>query len=403
MAISMQAGPEELFRSMGTNVYRDAYRRGMSLSAYLETIHPQEQYRDGIDAFTRLMQAANIRTRAIPEMGVWADEFQKFNETEQHRALFPEFLARRWREVQYGKPALTRALYMGDDQVAGSFDNPYIDAQPRFDAQIAPAIPISELVAVTTPITGAAYRVTYINTGAAAGRRLVRIGESTEIPTVKLTISDKTVELYKFGRALESSYEALRTTRIDKISLHIQLMAAQAETDKLAAIMDVLVNGDGSAGSAATNFNLTTLDSGTTANNMTLRAWLAFKMKFANPYMLSTALAQEAQALDLLMLNTGSGNVPLVTIAAQSGFGGFRQINTGLRDGVGMGWTAEAPSGKIVGFDRRFAIERVTQIGADISEVERYIKSQVEVITFTEIEGFSKIDNSSVKTLNTAA
>lgn len=403
MAISVHSGPEEMFRSFGVNVYRDAYRKGMSLSAYLESVHPQEQYRDGIDAFTRLMQVANIRTRAIPEMGVWADEFQKFNETEQHRALFPEFLARRWREVQYGRPALTRALYQGDDQVAGSFDNPYIDSQPRFDQQIAPAIPIGELVAVTTPISGFTYRMTYINTGAASGRRLVRVGESAEIPTVKLAISDKTVNLYKFGRALESSYEALRTTRIDKISLHIQLMAAQSETDKLAAVMDVLVNGDGSDGSAATNYNLTTLDSTTTANNMTLRAWLAFKMKFANPYLITTALSPEAQALDLMMLNTGSGNVPLVTIAAQAGFGSFRQINTGLRDGVGLGWTSEAPTGKIVGFDRRFAIERVTQIGADISEVERYIKQQVEVITFTEIEGYAKIDNNSVKTLNTAA
>lgn len=403
MAIQMTAGPEELFRSMGTNVYRDAYRRGMSLSAYLETIHPQEQYRDGIDAFSRLMQVANIRTRAVPELGLWADEFGKFNESEQHRALFPEFLARRWREVQYGRPALTRALYQGDDQPAGSFDNPYIDAQPRFDQQIAPAIPISELVAVTTPISGFTYRMTYINTGAASGRRLVRVGESAEIPSVKLAISDKTVELYKFGRALESSYEALRTTRIDKISLHIQLMAAQAETDKLAAIMDVLVNGDGSNGSAATNHDLTSLDSNATAGTLTLRGWLAFKMKFANPYLITTALSQEGPALDLLMLNTGSGNVPLVTIAAQSGFGSFRQINTGLRDGVGLGWTGEAPASKIVGFDKRFAIERVTQIGADISEVERYIKSQVEVITFTEIEGYAKIDNNSVKTLNIAA
>lgn len=403
MAIQMTAGPEELFRSMGTNVYRDAYRRGMSLSAYLEEIHPQEQYRDGIDAFSRLMQVANIRTRAIPELGLWADEFGKFNESEQHRALFPEFLARRWREVQYGRPALTRAIYQGDDQPVGSFDNPYIDAQPRFDQQIAPAIPISELVAVTTPISGFTYRMTYINTGAASGRRLVRVGESAEIPSVKLAISDKTVELYKFGRALESSYEALRTTRIDKISLHIQLMAAQAETDKLAAIMDVLVNGDGSNGSAATNHDLTSLDSNATAGTLTLRGWLAFKMKFANPYLITTALSQEGPALDLLMLNTGSGNVPLVTIAAQSGFGSFRQINTGLRDGVGLGWTGEAPASKIVGFDKRFAIERVTQIGADISEVERYIKSQVEVITFTEIEGYAKIDNNSVKTLNVAA
>lgn len=399
----MHAGPDDTFRHLGVNTYREAYKRGMSLSVYLEAQDPSEGYKDGLDAFSRLVKAAGIKTRSYPALGVWADQFEVFNESEQHRALWPEFLSRRWREAAYGMPVSTRAAYLSDDAPINTFENPYIDAGVlRYSRQIGAAIPLSEVVAITTPVSGDSYRMTYLDFQE-SDLRLVRVGEAAEIPTVKLQTSRKTVDLYKFGRALEASYEVLRRQRIDRISLHIQLMAVQAEADKLAAIVDILVNGDGTPGSGAQNHDLTALDPGTTANNMTLRAWLAFKMKFANPYVLTTVLSQEGPALDLQLLNTGDGNIPLVTIQAAAGFGSFRPINSGLRDAVALGWTAEAPADKIVGFDRRFAVERVVETGADISEVERHIKSQTEILTLTEVEGYGKIDNNAVKVLNLAA
>jgi hypothetical protein len=69
-------------------------------------------------------------------------------------------------------------------------------------------------------------------------------------------------------------------------------MAVQAEIDKVAAVIEVLVNDDGN-NNAAIVHALTGLDPSTTANLLTLKAWLAFKVKFTNPYMVTAAQARD--------------------------------------------------------------------------------------------------------------
>ena len=187
------------------------------------------------------------------------------------------------------------------------------------------------------------------------------------------------------------------------MALHIRRMAVQAEVDKVGQILSVMVNGDGNSGTTPSTFNLTALDSGASAGTLSLKGWLAFKMMFANPYTITGALAQEAVALQMLLLNTGSANTPLVNVQQPSGLGSFTQINPGLRDSVALGWTSDAPSLKIVGFDKRFAIERVVDIGATITEVEQFITRQTQVLVVTEAEGYAVIDKNAINILNVNA
>jgi len=388
--------PQELLRTMSPEVYREAYRGGMSLTAHLNRLYPEAEFKDGLDGFSRLLQAADIKTKSNPGEGYYADTWERFHVSEQTRALIPEWVARQWRQVTHGD---VRAFYSDQEDIPGSLARPFKDStRPRADKQIAPAIPVSELVAMTSPIDGDTYRTYYLIDNPAQQRK-VRVGQGDDIPTAKLVAAEHTVPLYKYGRGLEATYEQLRRQRIDRIALHIKRMAVQAEIDKVATVLDVVVNGDGNSGTAATSFNLTTLDPATTANNMTLLAWLAFKMKFAAPYVVNTALTQDAIALKLLMLNMGSANVPLVSIAGPAMMGYFRQINPGLADNVGLGWTADAPANKVVALDNRFAVERVTEIGGNIEEIERYAKRQTQAIYMTEVEGYGIIDANASKVL----
>lgn len=402
MGIEMKPKANDLLRQMGLNVYRAAYEKGMSLSAFLEQEDPSAEYRDGTDAFQRVLQAADLRVEALPEYGVQASTFEEFNRTEQTRALIPEWLLRTWREVQTGRPFSTRSLYTSSDGAAGSWERPYAEAQSaRIDGLVSPAIPVGELVALTTPINASEYRAYYLsNDSVQTG--MTRVTEGAEVPRVKLTGGDHTIDLLKYGRGLEATYEQLRRQRIDKLALHIRLMAVQAEVDKVAQIINVMVNGDGN-NNAPTTHNLTTLDSTATAGTLSLKGWLAFKMKFANPFSLTGALAQEAVALQMMLLNMGSANVPLVNVQQPSGLGAFTQINPSLRDSVALGWTSDAPSLKIIGFDKRFAIERVVDIGATITEVEQFITRQVQVLVVTEAEGFAIIDKNAMGILNVNA
>lgn len=392
----------DLLQRMGPTLYREAYSRGMGLSAYLETIDPSEGYNDGLDAFGRLLLTAGIRVNSIPEIGVYADKMDAFDANENTRALVHEWMVRQWRSAQTGVQFNTRSLLTSYEDATGTIMKPYVNAARARFKQLAPAIPLSELIAFTTSIDQDSYRAFYL-TDSAADQRMVRVNEGAEIPRSKLVGGDHDIKLHKYGRGIEATYEALRRQPIDRMALQIARMAIQVETDKVATIIDVMVNGDGNSGTAATNYNLTTLDSGASAGTLTLKGWLAYKMKFAAPYMLSALLVQEAVALQLSLLSTGSANIPLVSIAGSSNFGSLKPINPGLADGVMFGWTSDAPTLKIVGFDQRFAIERVVEIGANITEVEKFASRQTQALLMTEVEGYATFNQDAVKTLNVNA
>lgn len=402
--VQSRPGPKELLRQMGGgNLYREAYRAGMNLSVWLERQDPSSQYpNENLDAFERLMRVADIKTRSDPATGFWADEFAAFDQSEDTRALVPEWVSRQWRAVQYGRPPSTRAIYGSDQEPLGGVLRPYVDAAQARYFQLMPAVPLAELIAVTTPIQGDAYRAFYL-TEDATQEHLYRVAEGSELPRAKMVGGDHTIRLHKFGRALEITYETLRRQRIDIVALHIARMAIRAEMDKVDAVMSVITNGDGNSGTAATVYNLTSLDSSATAGTLTLKAWLAFKLKFTNPYAITTALANDAQVLQAYLLNTGTANIPLLFIQAPGGMGMLQPINPGLADNVRIGHLTDAPANQIIGLDRRWAIERVSEIGADISEVERWASRQVQLLTMSEVEGYCVFDQAASKILNIAA
>jgi hypothetical protein len=404
-AIITAERPQELLRSLNFNKLTRIYEDGMNLSTYFESEDPSVDYpNEKTDAFQRVMRCARIRTRSISELGIVADEFSAFDKDEGTKVLMTEFLSRKWRQAGRGRHVSTRAMYMSDDDVLGGGNNPYFDTPgAMWDKQIAPAIPIDRLVARTVTIDRDVYRAFYLKTDVTQLRK-VRVGEGAEIPGAKLVEGPHVIYLYKYGRKLTMTYEQMRRQRIDVVGLHVARMAVQAEIDKLATIMDVFVNGDGNTGTAATSYNLTALDpAATVPTGLTLKAWLTFKMKFQNPYMLDTIVGQEGPILSTQLLNTGSANIPLVVITGPSNFGSFTPINPSLRDAVAYGWTADAPANQILGFDTRFGVEQILEAGATIQEVTRFITNQTEAMTMTETVGYAILDQNGNKILNLAA
>lgn len=397
-----QAKPVDIYNTVANRMLESGIEDAPTLSRALEEISPSEKG-DRLDAFERLMLEAGIRTKSDPIGGYWASNAGAFTRNAGTKALLSEFCARNWRKVSYGVNE-QRSVFLGSDGIAGSFERPYADAMGvRPSQRIAPAIPLSELVSMTTAIDGDAYRSYYLAYDAAALRRF-RVGETSDIPIAKLTGAERTIRLKKYGRGIQASYEDLRRMRVDKLAFYIQWMALQSEIDKVAAALDVLVNGDGNSGTAPTTHNLTAMDTAATAGTLTLKGWLNFKMQFANPYAVTTALMTSATALQLALLNAGSANIPLVTIPGGAGALGtsLTPINQ-FADSVRYGWTSDAPALTIVAFDNRFALERVTEIGSEISEMERYITNQTQIMTMTEVEGYASVDQASVRLLNVNA
>ena len=102
-----------------------------------------------------------------------------------------------------------------------------IEPEVRPDTQLSPAIPLSEVVAMTEPITGNLYKAAFL-TRDATQTRMKRVTQFAELPVARLQESERTVQLYKYGVQLQASYESMRRLPIDQFALFIQLLAVQA-------------------------------------------------------------------------------------------------------------------------------------------------------------------------------
>jgi hypothetical protein len=393
-------GPNDLLAQMGPSLYRAAYGEGMSLSAYLEQIDPSDRYQDGLDAFSRLCKAAGIITRSIPELGIWADELEAFEQDDQTRALLPELWCRMWRRAQTGRDVATSRAYTSTDDLSGGVANPFASAMASRDQpRISPPIRLADITAIMTAIEGDTFKAYYL-TDSEAQTTMARVPELSEIPMARLTGGDRTIKLYKYGRGLEASYEALRRMRIDKVALYIARLAIRNEMHKVSQAIKVLVSGDGNSGTAATNWRAKTdLDSAATGKTITLKAWLAYKLKFFPAYSLTHVLASEGDVLKLLLLPIGSSTaMPLVTMPTAQ-LGNLTPMSDAFAGSVQYGVTTDVPADKLVGFDASAALEHVTEIGANIEEVERFVTRQSQAVVLTEVEGFAVFDPNATKTL----
>lgn len=397
--------PRDLHARMGSLSIRDEWEKnGLSLSQWLEAEDPTpERYRDGTDAFTRQLACADIRTRTHPEGDYSAHPMSRWEEAgPQGRFLFGEWVQRQIRLARRQPGPQVRLPFFSSDTALNGALRPYADDNmPRVDIT-GPAIPISEIIARTRGVDSPDFRSIYLTRDAASSRKK-RVAEGAEIPRAKMTTGEHTGRAHKYGIAIESTYEQARRISIDLFGFFIQQEAIQAETDEVVYALDLLVNGDGNSGTAATNYNLTTLDAAAVAGTLTAKGWITYKLKFPSPYMLTTVLMQEATGVQLLLLNMGSANMLLATQQASLGVGGVVPINNGLADGVRYGITSDAPSLKIVGFDRRYALGRVVENGSQIREQDKWITRQVNILTLSENVGYETILGEAVRTLDVNA
>lgn len=390
--------PLEVY-SRAAQMRRDAgFESAPTITQALEEFEPSEPNAPH-DAFERMMKEAGIITRSDRWAGYEASNAGVFQQSYGTRALLAEFFRRTWLEASGLGRAQQRAIMLNDG-VAGSWERPWAESQTvNWNNRIEAAIPLSELVANTLTINSNVYRGFYI-TFDAEQLRMFRVGESANIPTAKIVGTEREIRLHKYGRALQASYEDLAMMRVDKLAWIIRFMAVQSEVDKVAAALTVMVSGDGNANTAATEYEIASLDAAATTDVLTLKGWIAFRMKFTSPYMLTTALMREDVALQLALLNTGSANVPLAS-ANLGGLGVNATPINATAEGVRYGWTSEAPAGKIVAFDRRMALDHLIMSGSQINETDRFILNQVQLMTMTEIEGFAVADPAAVKILDT--
>ena len=313
---------------------------GKSFTKVLESLDPSENYRgtplEGLDAFQRQLKRFDIHVK-----GAHSDKVEKFFHTSDSSVLFPEFVSR---VVKQG-----------------------------MESDILP-----EITATVTNFDGMDYR-SIASVPTDDEKELKLVGEGAGIPTTSIRTQENLVRLHKRGRMLVASYEAIRFQRLDLFSVTLRQIGAYIARMHLEDAIDVILNGDGN-GNAAESFTVGDSTVGGTKGTLSYDALLAFWAQF-DPYTMNTILVPNDVMLKMLKMEEFQN--PLTGL----NFQGTGSLSTPL--GAKLLRTSVMPSGKLIGLDKNYALERIN--GSDVLvEYDKLIDRQIERAAITSISGFAK-------------
>ena len=315
---------------------------GKSFTAVLEGEDPSERYKgtalEGLAAYQRQLKRFDIKVK-----GAGSDPVEKFFQTAQTAVLFPEYIAR---SVKQGME----------------------------ETDLIPSI-----TAAVTNINSMDYR-SITSVPDKNKKELKRVEEGASIPQTTIRTQENLVKLHKRGRMLCASYEAIRYQKLDLFSVALRQIGAHISRTLLEDAIDVLENGDGN-GNAAKVLKVGTSPIGGTAGKLTYDELVDFWAQF-DPYEMNTLLVSGDVMRQMLKMDELQN--PLTGL----NFQGTGKLRSPL--GANLLRTSALGSGKMIGLDKRFALEMVK--GSDVLvEYDKLIDRQMERAAVTSIAGFAKI------------
>ena len=324
--------------SLEKGMYED---KNKSMTEILEKLDPSVNYigteLEGLDAFSRQLKRFDIKVS-----GSCSDRVEKFFQTTDSAALFPEYVS--------------RAVRQGMEQ----------------------ADVVSDIIATKTEISGMDYRsITSIPSDEGKA-----VTEGTFIPETKIATQENLVKLKKRGRMLVSSYEALRFQRIDLFTVTLKQIGAYIARAQLKDAVDVLLNGDGNANPC----------DGITAEEIGKLSYFDLISLWADlsPYELTTILAPTGAMKKLLETPELKDSIPGQT------FHSIGKTVTPL--GANLIHAQTITDDLIIGLDKNCALEMVVA-GNIQTDYDKLIDRQFERAAITSIAGFSRIFKSAAKKL----
>lgn len=362
--------PEAITLSNLTDeLYQRAHSEGITLSSYLEQNNPSEEG-SSLDAFERLMKEAGIVTKSLPEKNIFASKVEKFWRTNENKVLFPEYVARTLIQTMKEFP-----LY-------------------------------NYLVAARTPIDSNVYKGSYLDLGDAKNKKALemrRVVEATDLPTAKLKIGEKAISFYKYGRAIEASYEALRRMSLELFRRHIRWIAQQAASNKVAEVLGVIIEGDGNNNAAPKHSAQTLTGATSTVTALNREAWIRFLLEFY-PNGANTVVANVDGLLQILEVLYPKFEVSSrMDELLAKGLNVKTTLPQGLIANTQLLYSPEINkidnAEAVIALDRDNCIEELFEVGSTITEADKFIKNQTQLLTISENSGFMKMIDDSARIL----
>lgn len=312
------------------------YTGSKGFTASLEEIDPSANYAgtelDGLDAYQRQLKRFDIKVS-----GVNSDTVSKFFQTTDSAALFPEYVSR----------AVAQGVEYADE--------------------------ISKLVATTTTIDSLDYR-SVESVPDDGDKELAVVGEGAFIPETRIKTKEKLTRLYKRGRMLTASYEAIKYQKLDLFTVTLKQIGAYIAKSQMNDLIFCINSAD-----------IQTLQSENT--ELTYKDYVDLWASF-NPYRLTNIIANTSEVAKMLDMSE------------------FKDSNAGLNfHGTGSMITpfganvtpcSLIDAGTVLALDNSAAVEKV-QLGDIATEYDKLIDRQLERATITATAGFSVIFSDAIK------
>lgn len=375
----MSTKVKEFLKNVDKGFYHDARKEGLTPGQFLaRQVEPAEaevekvcarlfkQYRVEDDGGYRSIAIREFAEEKAALNTVFRERKIRRNDTvdkaffasDNDSALFPVFLATQ--------------IIAG--QLAGSLVPRLAATEERIDAAVAEKITMNE---------------------SETDRQLKFTGEGAELPKTKLSRAEGQVQLFKYGRVLEWTYESARRMKLDIISLFLQRMGIQMGIDETDDLIEVLIGGDGTSGSAVVDTDAEV--SGTLDYDELIRIFQAFP----KGYRMTDAVINDTNIRTIL--NMAEFKDPLIQLKFQEN--GIDD-SFPLLGAMAHRWTSTNSTAfstdRILAVDRRFAVKVLTE-GDLLDESDKIIDKQINQRAMSYWKGYMKLDNNAAQCLDITA
>lgn len=268
--------------------------------------------------------------------------------------------------------------------------------QPLFPVWLAGNIIAGQLATSLVPVLAAAMvtidshvqeKVTISDSKAT--RELKHIGEGDDLPKTTISHTGASVQLSKYGRMIEATYESVKLMHLDILALTVMRMGSQIGIDQTDDLIEVLISGDGTSGSAMSTIGNDV--AGTTDYDDYVKLFLTFPIGY----------------------KWRQGIISDTQIRTQLSITEFKDPTAGMNfQGTGMlpgplgvqyhRWNS--PSGQaftttdILAVDNTQAVVGLRE-GDMLEEADKLIDKQIHRRTLSEWVGFMKWDNNASQLL----
>jgi len=330
------SGPIDFGRSSEIRVDRETYleaeTKGMTLSELLETAEYDPSLPGSpLDAFERQLALAGIKLGG--KNPTLVDQFYQ-----KAPALMPEFILREIKKGQAMRPEL------------------------------------ASLLANSTTISNNRYTPFHVDTSATDKFSLRPIGEGAEIPQIHVTEQTHSINVPEYGLGLKASYKSLRYRTTAQFRILLWYIGFKLQTDKIAFVINCILNGDGNANPAAT---VNAAVSGSLTYEDLISLWAEF-----DPFEMNTIICHISKLKTILTLDEFRDPM------AGYRFQGQGELFSPL--GATLMRCDEVPEDLIIGLDSRFGVEEVITQPLMV-EYDKIIEQRFEEAVISESVAYAKV------------